>query len=136
MTAKEGASWRYEGAVQFVFGGPGHAPAARSDEQGNQEAYGYDAAGNLVTQTDARGTALWFGYDALNRLTEKRLSNSGGQLLAQYYYDEAGYGASTGRRTRSVAYVNGVVTTTTTSYDSRGRVTSTMLNLDGVIVRA
>jgi YD repeat-containing protein len=71
--------------------------------------YTYDAAGNLVTQQDARGTVLWFGYDALNRLQEKRLTSSTGTLLAKYYYDETGYGASKGRRTRSVAYVSGVV---------------------------
>ena len=96
-------------------------------------AYTYDAADNLLTQTDARSTVLWFGYDALNRLTEKRLTHSSGQLLAQHYYDEAGYGASKGRRTRSVAYVNGVANNTTSAnYDIRGRVTSTTLNLDGI----
>ena len=106
---------------------------AMSDPDTGAWSYSYDAAHNLLTQTDARGTVLWFGYDALNRLTEKRLSHSGGQLLAKYYYDEAGYGASKGRRTRSVAYVNGAANNTTSaSYDSRGRVTSTTLNLDGV----
>jgi YD repeat-containing protein len=34
--------------------------------------YDYDLASNLITQTDALNNTLWFKYDALNRLIEKR----------------------------------------------------------------
>ena len=36
--------------------------------------------------TDTLNNALWFKYDALDRLMEKRQSNSGGLLLAGYPY--------------------------------------------------
>jgi len=44
-----------------------------------------------VTQTDAKSQTLWFGYDNLNRQTQKRQTNSTGTLLASfsYSYDSA-----------------------------------------------
>jgi RHS repeat-associated protein len=79
--------------------------------------YTYDAAGNAQTQSDARlNSTLWFNYDPLNRLTEKRETNSGGPLLARYFYDQNTNGI--GRRTR-MEDASGY---TTWSYDSRGRV--------------
>ncbi len=68
-----------------------------SDPDMGAWSYTYDAVGNLVTQTDARGTVLWFGYDGLNRLTQKRLTNSSGTQLASYTYDSGTNGK--GRRT-------------------------------------
>jgi RHS repeat-associated protein len=79
--------------------------------------YTYDAAGNLVTQTDARGVVLWFGYDGLKRLTQKRLTNGGGTLLATYTYDSGATGK--GRRT-GMSDGSG---STSWVYDARGRVT-------------
>ncbi|MFZ1708928.1 MAG: hypothetical protein WAW20_10080, partial [Anaerolineae bacterium] len=38
--------------------------------------YTYDTAGNLVAQTDARNVTIGFGYDGLNRLTQKWQSGS------------------------------------------------------------
>ena len=53
--------------------------------------YGYDLAGNLVWQTDARGCTTSFIYDELNRLETKSYAGSacGGAGSANYYYDEA-----------------------------------------------
>ncbi len=78
--------------------------------------YEYDVAGNLITQTDMLNQKVWFKYDALNRLLEKRVGGSTGTLLASYGYDTGTNGK--GRRT--------VMTDTTGSaswaYDARGRV--------------
>jgi RHS repeat-associated protein len=78
--------------------------------------YEYDAAGNLITQTDALNNALWFKYDPLNRLEEKRQSNSSGPLLAKYTYDQGTNGV--GQRT-AMSDPSGWATWT---YDARGRV--------------
>jgi YD repeat-containing protein len=59
--------------------------------------YVYDPLGNLITQTDAKGQVNAFQYDLLNRLTLKDLPSG---TDVHYYYDEGGYGASVGRRTR------------------------------------
>jgi RHS repeat-associated protein len=102
--------------------------------------YTYDAAGNLVTQTDARGVTLWFGYDNLNRLTAKRQTDGAGPRLAQYWYDEVQTGyANLGRRTRAAAYEYrdgwGSSTTLTNtlaqSYDARGRMKAATRTVDG-----
>jgi RHS repeat-associated protein len=47
---------------------------------------GYDANGNLVTKTDARGITMSFSYDALNRLTGKTYSD--GTPAATFNYDQ------------------------------------------------
>jgi RHS repeat-associated protein len=78
--------------------------------------YGYDLGGNLITQTDNIGQVLWFKYDPLNRLTEKRQTGSAGTLLAAYTYD-IGSNAK-GRRT-SMSDPSGSASWT---YDLRGRV--------------
>jgi RHS repeat-associated protein len=79
--------------------------------------YEYDAAGNLITQTDALNNALWFKYDPLNRLIEKRQSNSSGALLARYTYGSTA--PNIGYRLR----MDDPSGYTTWAYDNRGRVT-------------
>ena len=87
--------------------------------------YTYDAAGNVVTQTDARGVVLWFGYDGLKRVTQKRLTSGSGTLLASFNYDSGANGK--GRRTGmtdssgSASWV----------YDARGRVTQESKVING-----
>jgi YD repeat-containing protein len=47
----------------------------------------YDAAGNLVSQTDALGNTTSFGYDNLYRRTSQTDAN---QKTTYYAYDQAG----------------------------------------------
>ena len=90
--------------------------------------YTYDTVGNLQTQTDARNTVLWFGYDGLNRLTQKRLTNGNGTLLASYTYDDTGSGnKGKGRRT-GMSDGSGSASWT---YDARGRVTQESKAING-----
>src|SRR3970040_2400004 len=51
--------------------------------------YGYDALGNLTSQTDAKGCITTLSYDALNRLTGKtyNLLACGGIQTLSYTYD-------------------------------------------------
>ena len=44
---------------------------------------GYDANGNLITKTDARGVTINYSYDALDRLTQKAYSGT----TISYVYD-------------------------------------------------
>ncbi|UWZ85277.1 RHS repeat protein [Occallatibacter riparius] len=49
---------------------------------------GYDADGNLVARTDARGVVTSFAYDSLNRLLSKTYSSApAGALSSCYQYD-------------------------------------------------
>ena len=98
-----------------------------SDPDMGAWSYTYDAAGNLLTQTDGRGSTLWFAYDLLHRVKEKRLQNSSGQLLAGYFYDEGGHGAGKGQRT----HMTDGSGSTSWSYDDRGRVSSETQTIDG-----
>lgn len=53
--------------------------------------YQYDGVGNLTAQQDGRGWWLYMSYDALNRLTTKWKVSARGPLVAEYFYDVAGY---------------------------------------------
>ncbi|NOK71559.1 MAG: hypothetical protein GFH25_541324n2 [Chloroflexi bacterium AL-N10] len=80
--------------------------------------YTYDANGNLKTQLDANNQTIWFAYDQLNRLTQKRASGSTGTVLATYKYDESHTSYGKGRRT-SASTAAGA---NWWYYDARGRV--------------
>jgi RHS repeat-associated protein len=54
----------------------------------------YDANGNLGAKTDARGVAIAYAYDSLNRLTSKTYSDSTSPVT--YNYDELTYSWSPG----------------------------------------
>ncbi|WP_158942887.1 RHS repeat-associated core domain-containing protein [Granulicella sp. S190] len=80
---------------------------------------GYDANGNLVAKTDARGITVNYGYDALNRMTTKVASD--GSFYYQYMYDLSSQTNSIGR----LAYEsNDVNASGAYNYDAMGRVTS------------
>ncbi len=83
--------------------------------------YQYDANGNLIQQTDARGQFIIFGYDALDRLISK---NRNGDLdTSTYTYDGIGVPNGKGQRTSSSRISSGSGATYNWQYDTRGRVT-------------
>lgn len=53
----------------------------------------YDANGNLIAKTDARGVVTWYAYDSLNRLLSKTYSNAPtGAASSCYQYDSVANG--------------------------------------------
>ncbi len=96
--------------------------------------YGYDNAGNLTRQTDAKGQTTCFYYDALNRLKGKNYRNDtacpadpGSNYTMWYRYDEATSSNGKGHRTSMVDPSGWSVW----NYDQNGRVTSTTKSING-----
>ncbi|GAB2574754.1 RHS repeat protein [Dyella jejuensis] len=82
----------------------------------------FDAAGNVLTRTDAKGITATYGYDALNRLTSTSYPDSTQNIT--YTYDEANSitgcasSAPLGRLTRILE----TAVTTVYCYDPQGEV--------------
>jgi RHS repeat-associated protein len=93
---------------------------------GTCQTNGYDANGNLVAKTDARGITTSFSYDALNRLKGKTYSDS--TPTATFNYDQSSALGVTltntiGRRSsQSTAGPN--ATGSVFSYDPMGRISN------------
>jgi RHS repeat-associated protein len=83
-------------------------------------AYTYDAAHNLLTKTDSRGTTT-YTYDVLNRLAS--VTEPSGKVTT-YTYDESG-----NRLTQTVVGTDTNITTTTYSYNTLNRLTGTVTTL-------
>jgi RHS repeat-associated protein len=86
----------------------------------------YDANGNLLQQTDARGTKTYLAYDALNRVTSKTFSDTATKPVS-IHYDESSVwthtlGSPIGRVT-SIYRGRTMISATVYSYDAMGRVT-------------
>jgi RHS repeat-associated protein len=95
--------------------------------------YGYDAVGNLQTQTYPNGINTTYQYDLLNRLTNLTTLNGSSGLVAKYSYTVA----PTGHRltaaenvvvTNSVRTINRIFT-----YDATYRLTHESLSASGPI---
>ena len=84
--------------------------------------YSYDAAANQVSQTDSRGVAIRFEYDALNRLTRKDYPAG---RDTTYVYDSCAFGVG---RVCQVRDASGWESYT---YDNLGRVVAATKALDG-----
>jgi RHS repeat-associated protein len=80
----------------------------------------HDAAGNLLSSTDARGVATSFAYDALNRPTLASASAAGrASEVVRWNYDQSGAGYSNGiGRLTSAQFPGGW---SRWRYDSQGR---------------
>lgn len=94
---------------------------------------GYDADGNLLKKTDARGITVTYAYDALNRLTDKTYSDSTPQ--ASFRYDYAtflgqSFSYPVGREVAATSAANTIEYFT--SYDKMGRVAGTVQCNPGV----
>jgi YD repeat-containing protein len=112
---------------------------AMSDPDMGQWSYTYDDAGNLISQTDARGRKTCFYYDALGRLTGKAYDCFGdcpaGPEETVYTYDQGTLGK--GYRTAISATLGitatGAPLTASWRYDARGRVISENLGIAGEV---
>ncbi|MBB5344471.1 RHS repeat domain-containing protein [Tunturibacter empetritectus] len=89
--------------------------------------YSYDADGNVITKTDARGLSVIYAYDALNRLLSKTPSPQNGATYL-YNYDEKTVAWNTfaltntiGRLSSSSAIYGGVYSRYSYYYDAMGR---------------
>lgn len=79
---------------------------------------GYDANGNLVYKTDARGVRTTYGYDALNRVISRGYSNDPANTPdVAYSYDRT----ITNGKGRLYSVSSSVSAYTYTSYDAPGR---------------
>ena len=89
--------------------------------------YRYDAAGNLISQTNALTTTL-FSYDGLNRLVGKDYGGNGSTDVTYTYDSMAGGNLGKGYRAR----MDDPSGWTPWKYDARGRVISQTQRIDGV----
>ena len=109
--------------TQYLRNGLGDATALSSPDTGTQT-FTLDAAGNLLTRTDARGVLASYAYDALNRLFSITYSLPGQASQAfGWSYDQSGAGFSYGiGRLTSTQFPQG---SASYAYDAQGRLVST-----------
>ncbi|MBC7260588.1 MAG: RHS repeat protein, partial [Chloroflexi bacterium] len=91
---------------------------AMSDPDMGSWSYGYDNAGNLITQTNALAQTITFTYDRLNRLSRKSYPAGLGVTVTYSYDDATGGNLGKGYRTR----MDDGSGNTSWVYDARGRV--------------
>lgn len=124
------AELRYDGhdrQVRWVFPSP---TIAGTVNEGDYEAYGYDAAGNRTSLRKRDGSTLTFQYDALNRMTVKVVPERSGLATTHtrdVYYGYDNRGLQTFARFDSTSG-EGI----STSYDGFGRPASSTTNMGGV----
>jgi RHS repeat-associated protein len=106
---------------------PSTTKGAGTSNSADYEQLGYDANSNVTSRRTRANETLTYGFDALNRLTQKSVpaSSSGASAYSTYYsYDLLGraifarFGSSTG---------SGV----TNIYDALGRLSSTSTDMSG-----
>lgn len=105
----------------YTVNGLGDRTALSSADTGTSNST-YDAAGNLLISTDAKGQITTYQYDVLNRITQ--IAYADGNTVV-YQYDQ-GQNAI-GRLTR----ITDVTGNTQYSYDQHGRVTSEVRTIGG-----
>lgn len=111
---------------------------ASAANQNTSYTYAYDAAGRILTVTDASGKVVAYGYDSAGRKqTMTALAGTSDQHVVSYGYDSAGraqsvasslagtftYGYDTFSRRASLSYPNGVTGTYTYHPDQPGWLT-------------
>lgn len=96
----------------------------------------YDANGNMINRTDGKNQVIWFSYDIVNRLKEKKKQSGivdseivfDPSTVVEYFYDEKHYQNGFGQLTR-VKYPAGEEGYT---YDGKGNVVTLTRYIDGI----
>jgi RHS repeat-associated protein len=127
-------------SLTYDFGG---RKTAMSDPDMGSWAYVYDALGQLLSQTDARGCTISFAYDALGRPLTKSVENDAAcgvdaNSAVTFYYDDYtdspffnGYNGSTDNAIGLRTGMDDESGYTWWSYDERGRVITETKVIDG-----
>ena len=89
----------------------------------------YDAAGNLLTQTDAKNQTTTYAYDALNRVTSITFQDGSKQT---YAYDQGTNGVGRLTSITETDPASQVTDQIAYAYDQHGRVTSETRTINGV----
>jgi RHS repeat-associated protein len=98
----------------------------QSDPDSGSSSVTYDAAGQVLTTTDAKGQVLAFSYDNLGRMTGEFNTSTSGTRLAEWTYDTL----MRGKPANAIRYVGGkAYTTGVTGYDAAGRPTGTTVTI-------
>lgn len=107
--------------TDYSYSGLGDLTQLSSPDTG-VTTYTVDAAGNRLTQTDARGVTVTMQYDALNRLIHQANSQDGEQIV--YRYDGLGDSAcgGTSYALGRLSQIEDALGTLTYCYDRRGNV--------------
>ena len=99
--------------TSYTRDGLGNLTAQNSPDSGSTTQT-HDAAGNVLTRSDARGKISTYRYDALNRVTEIAFNDSTPPLVF-------GYDSGANARGR-LSWIGDGSTVTVWAYDSQGRV--------------
>ena len=92
-----------------------------SDPDAGDQSYTYNARGQLLSQTDARGITTVNTYDALGRLSE---TTADGETVAYHYSTSGGTAMLLTKEERGNSYIQ-------YGYDGYGRVTSAVRSIAG-----
>ena len=87
-------------ATTYTVNGSGQPHAAGFSPDTGNTTNTYDAAGNLLTQTDAKGQVTTYAYDALNRVSSITFHDGSKHI---YSYDAGTNGSG---RLTSIAELN------------------------------
>jgi RHS repeat-associated protein len=101
----------------YTLNGFGETTTLASPDTGSATSI-YDAAGNLLTRTDARGVTATHGYDGIHRVTQVVYTKSGSPSETHAFTYDVGANAK-GR----LSQVTDPAGTTSWSYEGHGRVT-------------
>jgi len=121
------AELRHDGhdrQVRWVF--PSKTSAGTVDE-GDYEAYGYDAASNRTSLRKRDGSTIGYGYDALNRVTQKSVPGSASGAAGYSVF----YGYDVGNRQTHARFGSASGAGITNGYDGLGRLLSSTSSMDG-----
>jgi len=136
MTTAEGlvvtTTRNAQGQVVGMVDGAGRSTQYTYDRDGNLTAAttaagtvtaSYDAAGHVLSSTDANGVRTSYGYDAVGRVLTRTVDPDGLKLVTTYAYDASG---------RVIRETDAAGKVTQTAYDKDGQVLTVIVDPDGL----